>query len=67
MIKIFLILILSSIFIFLTVLLIKHAKEKSYDYDNIMFKIIDFIIEEDITIGILFILVVLVCIIVFKL
>lgn len=67
MIKIFLVLILSSIFIFLTVLLVKHAKEKTYDYDNIIFKIIDFIIDEDITIGILFILIILICIIVFRL
>ena len=67
MIKIFLLLILSSIFISLTVLLVKHAKEKSYDYDNIMFKIIDFIIDEDITIGILFILIILICIIVLRL
>lgn len=67
MIKIFLVLILLSIFIFLVVLLIKGAKEKSYYYDNIIFKIIDFIIEEDMTIGILFILIVLISIIVFGL
>ncbi|MCH5315809.1 MAG: hypothetical protein J1E81_07835 [Eubacterium sp.] len=67
MIKIFLVLILLSIFILLIVLLVKEAKEKSYDYDNIIFKIIDFIIEEDITIGILFVLIVLISIIVFGL
>lgn len=67
MIKIFLVLILLSIFILLIVLLVKQAKEKSYEYDNIIFAIIDFIIEEDLTIGILFVIIVLVSIIVFGL
>lgn len=67
MIKIFLVLILLSIFILLIVLLVKQAKENSYEYDNIIFAIIDFIIEEDLTIGILFVIIVLVSIIVFGL
>ena len=67
MIKIILVLILLSIFIILSVLLVKEAKQKLYDDDNIISKIVDFIIEEDMTFGILFILIVSVCIIVFGL
>lgn len=67
MIKAFIVLILLSIFILLIVLLIKEAKEKTYDDDNIILNIVDFIIEEDLTIGILFILIVVISIVVFEL
>lgn len=55
MIKIFLILILLSLFSLLVVLLIKEVKEKSYLSDHLISKIIEFILDEDITFGILFI------------
>lgn len=54
MIKIFLILILLSLFSLLVVLLIKEVKEKSYFSEHFISKIIEFIIDEDITFGILF-------------
>ena len=49
MIKIFLILILLSLFSLLVVLLIKEVKEKSYLSDHLISKIIEFILDEDIT------------------
>ena len=55
MIKIFLILILLSLFSLLVVLLIKEVKEKSYFSDHFISKIIEFILDEDMTFGILFI------------
>ena len=54
MIKIFLILILLSLFSLLVVLLIKEVKEKSYFSDHFISKIIEFILDEDMTFGILF-------------
>ena len=52
MIKIFLILILLSLFSLLVVLLIKEVKEKSYFSDHFISKIIEFILDEDMTFGI---------------
>ena len=57
MIKIFLILILLSLFSLLVVLLIKEVKEKSYLSDHLISKIIEFILDEDITFGILFMII----------
>lgn len=58
MIKIFLILILLSLFSLLVVLLIKEVKEKSYFSDHLISKIIEFILDEDITFGILFMIII---------
>lgn len=64
MIKIFLILILLSVFFILIVLLIKEVKEKSYFSDNFISKIIEFILDEDMTFGILFMIIILIIIII---
>lgn len=64
MIKIFLILILLSLFSLLVVLLIKEVKEKSYLSDHFISKIIEFILDEDITFGILFMIIILIIIII---
>lgn len=64
MIKIFLILILLSVFFLLIVLLIKEVKEKSYFSDNFISKIIEFILDEDMTFGILFMIIILIIIII---
>lgn len=64
MIKIFLILILLSLFSLLVVLLIKEVKEKSYFSDHFISKIIEFILDEDMTFGILFKLIILIIIII---
>lgn len=64
MIKIFLILILLSVFFILIVLLINEVKEKSYFSDNFISKIIEFILDEDMTFGILFMIIILIIIII---
>lgn len=64
MIKIFLILILLSVFFLLIVLLIKEVKEKSYFSDHFIFKIFEFILDEDMTFGILFMIIILIIIII---
>lgn len=65
MIKIFLILILLLLFFLLVVLLIKEVKEKSYLSDHLISKIIEFILDEDMTFGILFMIIILIIIIIF--
>lgn len=64
MIKIFLILTLLSVFFLLVVLLIKEVKEKSYFSDHFISKIIEFILDEDITFGVLFMIIILIIIII---
>lgn len=64
MIKILSVLILLSIFFLLIVLLIKEAKSKLYLANNIIFKIVEFLFEEDIVIGILLGIIILIFIII---
>ena len=66
MIKIFSIMMLLSIFFLIIILLIKEAKSKLYLTDNIIFNIIDFLFEEDIVIGILLGIIILIIIIIGK-
>ena len=62
MIKIFLILILLSVFFLLIALLIQEVKEKSYFSDHFISKIFEFILDEDMTFGILFMIIILIII-----